>query len=502
MKKITALVLSLLLAFSITACKGNKDPGDSSSDIVGGSSEITEDGSSGESAGSSTTESVGNVNGGSSSSGKTNQASSNVQSHPAVKADQSLLEGLDFKGKTFSIAYTSDKAPDADEKAFLEKFKKQYNCRIVTQTIPYDSYLDALSKRVLSGGHYDALMLENTFFPNLLINNLAVPLDDCFGKKDLYDPNHIEKGGISLELSECFRGKDGKLYAVADPLSAVTGVYFYNKQALADAGFSGAKDPYTLWTKGKWTWAAFEEMAKAFANPAKGSYLMETVNGLVETTGASYISRKSNTEFSVNLTSDQRIFSAFDQIQKWINAGYFEKGKYAVFGQDSLITGKYPMAYSNVNWLDTIKEKIAKTKSPVWGNGNVSLLGFVPPPQQKEGTHYLFASAAPVCVGAGKGTADPRFAVAYMLAKSNQSYYPSSNPYAPTKEERKMINDIAKVGKVNIYYQGFRNTTFAAYEQSYALQEEIIKGQDIMKTLQKYQSIMKGLVDGQMKNWK
>ena len=104
--------------------------------------------------------------------------------------------------------------------------------------------------------------------------------------------------------------------------------------------------------------------------------------------------------------------------------------------------------------------------------------------------------------GAGKGTSDPRFAVAYMLAKSNQSYYPSSNPYAPTEEERKMINDIAKVGKVNIYYQGFRNTTFAAYEQSYALQEEIIKGQDIMKTLQKYQSIMKGLVDDQMKSWK
>lgn len=33
MKKITALVLSLLLAFSITACKGNKDPGDSSSTL-------------------------------------------------------------------------------------------------------------------------------------------------------------------------------------------------------------------------------------------------------------------------------------------------------------------------------------------------------------------------------------------------------------------------------------------------------------------------------------
>ena len=501
MKKTTALLLSLLLAFAMTACKGNKDLGDSSSDVIDSSVESIEDDSSGEATGSST-DSVGSVSSGSSSTGTTSQGTTNVQSHPTVKPDQSLLDGLDFKGKTFSIAYTSDKTPDADEKAFLEKFKKQYNCRIVTQTIPYDSYLDALSKRVLSGGHYDALMLENTFFPNLLINNLAVPLDDCFGKKDLYDPNHIEKGGISLELSECFRGKDGKLYAVADPLSAVTGVYFYNKQALADAGFSGAKDPYTLWTKGKWTWAAFEEMAKAFANPAKGTYLMETVNGLVETTGASYISRKSNTEFSVNLTSDQRIFAAFDQIQKWINAGYFEKGKYAVFGQDSLVTGKYPMAYSNVNWIDSIKEKIAKSKSPAWSGGDVSLLGFVPPPQQKEGTHYLFASAAPVCVGAGKGTSDPRFAVAYMLAKSNQSYYPSSGTYAPTTEERKMINDIAKVGKVNIYYQGFRNTTVAAYAQSYALQEEIMKGQDITKTLQKYQSIMKGLVDGQMKSWK
>ncbi len=509
MKKFATLLLSVLLALSATACNGNKPAPVSSTvdsmstdSVEGVASEDTDDTESG----ASTPESSQDTSKDSSkpTSSTTTPSSNPSAQQPTVvdKGKKPLLEGLDFKGKTFTIAYTSDKAPDNDEKAFLEKFKKQYNCRINTQIIPYDSYLDALSKRVLSGGYYDVLMLENTFFPTLLVNKLAEPLNDYFTDKDLYDPNHIEKGGISLALSDCFRGKDGKLYAVADPLSAVTGVYFYNKQVLSDAGFGGAKDPYTLWTKGKWTWSAFEELAKAFANPAEGTYLMEAVNGLVEATGASYVSRKSDTEFSVNLTSDQRIFAAFDQIQKWMNAGYFEKGKYSVFGHSSLITGKYPMALSNASWLDWIKEEIVKGKSPAWNGGDASLLGFVPPPQQKEGTHNLFASGAPVCVGAGKGSSDPRFAVAYLLAKSNQSYYTRSSSYAPTAAEQKMLNDIAKVGTVNIYYQGFRNTTYAAYEQTAVLQQDIMSGKDVKATLEKYQKNLEGVVAGQMKMWK
>ena len=305
-----------------------------------------------------------------------------------------------------------------------------------------------------------------------------------------------------MSLSDCFRGKDGKLYGLADPLSGVTGLYFYNKQALEDAGFGGAKDPYKLWTQGKWTWAAFEEMAKAFANPAQDKYLIDTVHGLVESTGASYISRKSDTEFSVNLKSDPRVFAAFNQIQEWINAGYLKKGEYQIFNYSGLASGKYPMVMGTRIHYTSIKKQIAEAKSAAWNGGKTDLLGVVPPPQQKEGTYNLFATGAPVCIGAGKGSADPRFAVAYLLYKSNQSNYTSTDPYAITSAEQKVLNDIALVGKVNIFYQGFKDTTTTAAVQCHNMAEEIIKGADVTATLNKYQSVLEGLRDTQMKSWK
>ena len=522
MKKVCLFLLSAALMLSAAACAGNEPTppesagGESRADTTANTTAAmestqesnvrTEEATGGESvkntsAGPGKSEASGKQPPVTKTQSNDGPTSTKANTTPE-KGKSSLLEGLDFKGKTFSIAYTSDKAPTEDEKAFTKKFEAQFKCRINPIVIAYDTYLDALSKRVLSGGYYDILMLESTHFPTVLVNDLAVPLNDYFTDKDLYDPAHMEKGGISLSLSDCFRGKDGKLYALADPLSGVTGLFFYNKQALEDAGFGGAKDPYTLWTKGKWTWAAFEEMAKAFANAAQGKYLMDTVHGLAESTGASYISRKSDTAFSVNLKSDPGMFAAFNQLQKWINAGYFEKGKYEMFNYSGLASGKYPMVVGTRNHYVSIKKSIADAKSPAWNGGKTSLLGVVPPPQQKEGTYNLYATGAPVCVGASKGSPDPRFAVAYLLYKSNQGNYPSTGAHAITEAEQKILNDIASVGKVNIFYQGFRNTTTTAYIECHNMEKEIINGADVTATLTKYQSILDGLVNSQLKNWK
>lgn len=513
-KKSVAILLTVLLSLSAAACNGNpvtpsSDVSEQASSSTGEATAIT--GETEAPTNSTVSESVGSqvetttTKATTTKNNSSNSNNSNTPSKPQTdpeKGDKPLLDGLDFKGKYFTIAYTNDKTPDADEKAFLKKFEQKFNCRISTTVIAYDTYLDTLSKKVLSGGRYDVIMLESTHFPTALVNNLALPLNNYFTDKDLYDPKHIEKGGISLSLSDCFRGKDGKLYGLADPLSGVTGLYFYNKQALEDAGFGGAKDPYKLWTQGKWTWAAFEEMAKAFANPAQDKYLIDTVHGLVESTGASYISRKSDTEFSVNLKSDSRVFAAFNQIQKWINAGYLKKGEYQIFNYSGLVSGKYPMVMGTRSHYTSIKKQIAEAKSAAWNGGKTNLLGVVPPPQQKAGTYNLFPTGAPVCIGASKGSADPRFAVAYLLYKSNQSNYTSTDPYAVTSAEQKILNDIASVGKVNIFYQGFKDTTTTAAVQCHSMAEEIIKGADVTATLNKYQSVLEGLRDTQMKSWK
>lgn len=504
MKKIVSLIMVFMLMFTISACKANKTTSDdSSSEIFNddvsstledvSSEEISSvESDSGSSKQSNTSSKKSNPN------STTNTTSTAPNSKPG---NTSMLEGLDFGGKTFTFAYRTDIAPNADEKARLKEFGKKFNCTIKPVVIPFDTFMDAVAKKIVAGQPYDVLFLHGSHMPSCIINGLVVPLDDYFTTADLADSANPAKGGISMKISEYFKGKDGKLYGVSDVVNCSIG--YYNKQALKDAGFDGKKDPYYLWTQGKWTWDAFETMAKAMGNPSKGIYLSPSIGNLVSTTGTAFITRTGNASYSVNL-GDPQIFAALSRFQKWavtdkiIDATY----DHCQTSYEDFANGKYAMlAETSDNHIGSIKEAIATKKSPAWNGGDLSLLGLVPLPQQKEGTKYI-QSTWPCAIGASKTAKDPRVAVAYAIYKNIPSTITYTDKYALTKSEQQFFDDLYTKYDLVFDYYAFRNSTTTGFTELARMQKEIRLGADIKASLDKYQPILEGLRDGALKDWK
>ena len=499
MKKLFSLFMAVMLLISLSACKVNTTSSENG---------LTSDFSDGEflveGTGNASEDDAASNDGAGGQSGSGSGGADGTVSTP-VKPNEgtvSMLEGLDFGGKTFTFAYRSDNAPDDDEKARLKAFGKEFNCTVKATVIPFDTYMDAVAKKIVADQPYDVVFLHGSHMPSCIINDLVVPLDDYFTTADVADSTHPEKGGISLVISEYFKGKDGKLYGVSDGVNCSVG--YYNKQALADAGYSGNKDPYYLWTQGKWTWDAFEEMAKAMSNPSKGIYFTPTISeSLVATTGHSHISRTGNASYSINLGLPE-VFTAMSRLQKWAVTDKIIDASLETCqdSYDDFANGKFAMlAETPDNHISTIKEAIATKKSAAWNGGDLSLLGLVPVPQQKEGTTYIPATW-PCAIGASKGAKEPKVAVAYAIYKSipsNQSY---TDTYALTESEQEFFNSLYSDYDLVFDYYGFRNSTTTGYTELHNMRKEIRNGADVKSTLDKYQSVLEGLRDGALKDWK
>lgn len=249
---------------------------------------------------------------------------------------------------------------------------------------------------------------------------------------------------------------------------------------------------------------AFEEMAKAMSNPSQGIYFTPTISeSLVATTGHSHVSRTGNASYSVNLGLPE-VFTAMSRLQKWAVTDKIIDASLETCqdSYDDFANGKFAMlAETPDNHISTIKEAIATKKSAAWNGGDLSLLGLVPVPQQKEGTTYIPATW-PCAIGASKGANDPRVAVAYAIYKSIPSTQSYTDTYALTESEQEFFTSLYSDYDLVFDYYGFRNSTTTGYTELHNMRKEIRNGADVKSTLDKYQSVLEGLRDGALKDWK
>lgn len=499
MKKTGSLLIAVAMLLSLAACSGNRVSDPDSGSGVPDNSMVTPGASDSVSTSDGTSEATSTTAGDTQTATTTKNSSGKLDITPQ-EGTKSMMDGLSFGGKTFTFAYRSDIVPDADEKALIKKFESQFKCKIKTSVVSFDSYMDAMSKKIVAGQPYDVVFLHGSHMPMVVVNKLLTPLDEYFTTADMADKAHPEKGGIYKPLSEYFMGKDGKLYGVSGPTDCNMSIGYYNKQAFKDAGL---EDPYTLWSQGQWTWDKFEEMSKKFGNAAKGVYLTPNMSGLLLTTGKNYVSRTGTASYTVNL-NDPLVFTAMSRYQKWVVTDkiLMEGNKPNTTYYTDFANGKYPMlAEASENHISQIKDLISTAKAPAWKNGDLSLLGIVPMPQYKAGTKYI-AADWPVATGASLGTKDARVAVAYALFKSNRSNRTFTDAYALTAEEQKIYDEIySTCTLVNDHY-GFRNSTTNAMQQLHNMRTEIAGGADVKSTLEKYQSLIEGMRDGVLAEWK
>ena len=192
----------------------------------------------------------------------------------SVKKGASLVKGLNFKGKTFTMAITGEgQYNTAAYKRCVAAFEQQYNCKITLKTLSFDKYNQQVAQAKAAGKPYDICYAHGSMFPACAIDNLYNDLSDSIRQEDLMDSNDPLAGGIDLNKTTYFV-YNKKIYGTCNFSSCFPYVIYYNKVALAEKGYSGNADPRKLDEKGQWTWSRILQMGKKLTDINADKYFL------------------------------------------------------------------------------------------------------------------------------------------------------------------------------------------------------------------------------------
>ena len=250
-KSAACLMLCLVMALQMTACK--KEPAEGSSSTVD-SANVTESGTVSEdfwadpNASSEAAES--DTPGSSQGANHTTSKGDNVTvSRPSVTSFQ--FPSLKFNNKTVKVMATN-----APNKKYVEKLKSQYGLTVETTSVAWADLPLKLSAAVLADSSPDMVEFraDNPDMPSFVIKNLVQPINSYVNLND----------SMYSYLSQQYKDTSwgGKNYLLITDYSKGS-VLFYNTKLFKDYG---VEDPWTLYKNGKWDWNKFAEVATEFVD--------------------------------------------------------------------------------------------------------------------------------------------------------------------------------------------------------------------------------------------
>lgn len=489
-KKIICIVLTILMVFgTLTACEKNPSSDEYVSSAIWVDVEDedrdSDDGNEVTSSSDGKTENNSSVSSG--NNGGTNNGSGGSVTPPTNKG--SLLEGLDFGGKTFTKTIIGTVGNQVMRT--ISAFEEQYNCKIKLVRLKWETYNSQIATRMASGDPYDICGIANQMFPECVVQSLYEPLDKYITKADQYDPK--TGYGIDMDMSSYYnyQGKMYGLVAHTGRLSTLPYVLYYNKLKFKEAGL---EDPLALYNKGQWTWSMFLEYGKIVKDPAKGQYLIgqDIHNTFVYSNDWNPV-KFANGKTLTNIKDSKFIngLSKFSEICSTIvgpksfsdNPSEFINGNYYMFMQQSMY-----------GYLDLMPKVVASSAF----KKNKANLGICPVPVGADNK----TKASPAFCGqgkaAGKGSDDPRVVVAWVLF-SNMFTDPEAknDPYTYNEEQQAIIDKISDnvIPTMNYYKTSTQNAA--------TLTDEIIeaarKGNDYSKLISDYSKTIQTIIDDSMK---
>lgn len=129
--------------------------------------------------------------------------------------------------------------------------------------VSYSDRLNKLTDMIKSDDSPDLFPYESGEFPYSAVTGRYQPLDSIL---DLSNPIWKNTKSAMDELA-----LDGKHYCVFSELQ-VGSLMFYRKSVIKEAGLD---DPMKLYSKNKWTWDTFLDMARAFKAKDEGNYVID-----------------------------------------------------------------------------------------------------------------------------------------------------------------------------------------------------------------------------------
>ena len=483
LKRVTALLLVMVFALSFVAC--GKDDSTTSSGAANNTSDVASVDSTGDNtastgdaskdtkstgskatkSGTQTTASKGttvNANsrvvtskgGTKPTSGKGNQSGKkNIKSVAgwiSVKSGKSQTSGLNLKGKTIKMAITEEgQYNTASFKRTIAAFEKEYNCKVKLTTLKFGTYNQQVTQALSAGSMYDICYAHGSMFPACAIDNLYENVLPTLRTDDLMDSNNPLAGGIDIAKSGYFAYK-GKLYGTCNFESVFPYVIYYNKKQMADAGYSGSKDPRKLAENGKWTWSVIKSMGRRLTDIDSGVYFVSnsfTGRCVTLAYGSAIVKAETNNKtksvkYTQNITSAQFI-AGCKQIQEFFTGntriGEPRDGSHPYNTSESLRKGTvYMWTEETSKYLDLAKE----VKSSAAFNRDKNNIGIVEVPLGSTNKSKVYPTGwlTAVCCGKGK---DPRVSIAWDTFRSRYQD-PVQDSNAMSKADKEYAAELLK----------------------------------------------------------
>ncbi len=525
-KKITALILVALMTFSLAACGGNKDNVSSTasdSQVIADveSAAQKEDGKDASkqetTASKDNTSKEANKSETANTSSKTNTASkitgvvsggstggnkvtvkddgTSIKAISDLKVNEkgSVLENLNLKGKTITMAITEE--PQYSTAAFkrsVKAFELEYNCKVTLKKLGFGTYNQQVAQAKAAGDIYDICFLHGSYFPALAIDDIYEPLNNYLYKDDVATTS--TSGGIDLNKTSYYAYKN-KVYGTCDFNAAYPYLIYYNKKMLADRGWTGARDPRKMAERGKWSWSVIEKMGKELTDKDKGKYLLSPSftfgRAIPLAFGAqNIIFDKKTGKYKQNITSKEYMNSLKYKQKLLQGANGIVKTDGTISFEDLTAGDVYMWCEEAAKYIELVP---AVKKSSAFGKKKENI-GIVEMPlgdtnKDRYPTGWLTA------VACGKGK-DPRVAIAWNIFRSKyQDPMANQDATAFSKADEKYINDLL-VGNIALdigrFYSSDEDTGVLITTQ---MDYSIRQGADVAATVASYKDKVQACIN-------
>lgn len=511
-KRITALLLVCLMTFALAACGGNDDVSSTVADdqVVSEIESATENESVEQTTESSEEQTT------SSEETATNKGPVKIQgtiSNPNANVDvsvkddgttikaitdlkvtkgASISQGIDLKGKKITMAITEEgQYHTASFKRCVAAFEKAYNCKVTIKELGFGTYAQQFAQAKAGGNVYDVGFAHGYMFPSLAFDDIFEPLNDTLRSGDILTTS--TSGGIDLNKTSYFV-YNKKIWGTCNYNSCFPYLIYYNKKMLADAGYSGNKDPRKMAESGKWTWKVIEKMGKELTDTKTGIYFLSASftygRAIPLTYGAPCVISDGKGGYKQNITSVDYI-NALKYKQKLLLGSNAICESDGTITHENLIRGKVYMwceesskyidimgDIANATALGRKKENVGIVEMPLAGNN-----------KDRYPTGWL---TAVVC---GKGK-DPRIAIAWDVFRSQYvDPLEAQDTTGFSAADRKYVNSLL-VGNIccdiGRFYSSDDDTgTIISTNMDYRVR----KGGDVAKEVAAYKDQVQACID-------
>ncbi len=409
-----------------------------------------------------------------------------------VTAGESISQGLDLGGKTITMAITEEGQYSTNSfKRCVAAFETAYNCKVEIKKLTFGTYSAQFAQAKAAGNVYDIGFAHGYMFPTLAFDDVFEPVGDALRSGDIL--TSTTSGGIDLNKTSYFVYND-KIWGTCNYNSCFPYLIYYNKKMLADAGYSGSKDPRFLAEQGKWTWQIIEKMGKELTDAKTGKYLLSASftygRAIPLTFGAQCVVSDGKGGYKQNITSvdyinalkyKQKLLLGANAICESDGTITFEgltSGKVYMWCEESSKYLDLALAAPNSTALGRSKSNIGIVEMPLAGNN-----------KDRYPTGWL---TAVVC---GKGK-DPRVAIAWDVFRSKYvDPLEASDPNAFTPEDKKYVNNLL-VGNICLdigrFYTSDEDTgTLISTQMDYSVR----KGSDITREVTSYKDKVQACID-------